>query len=152
MEGRNQDHICRWDIQIQLATHKTPAALHTSAAMGHASSAGCLLNGVSYSVTANSQYSRSRRDSATSWQLLICMHVSHDCCHVFAGMGDKEPGRPADDLVFVIAEKPHSSFTREGNDLHTTVSLPLKIALAGGSVEVRPCWDSLFRYSGMHIL
>eukprot|EP00878_Enallax_costatus_P012794 GHUV01013361.1.p1 GENE.GHUV01013361.1~~GHUV01013361.1.p1 ORF type:complete len:384 (+),score=115.50 GHUV01013361.1:227-1378(+) len=55
----------------------------------------------------------------------------------FAGMGDKEPGRPADDLVFVISEKPHSSYTREGNDLHTTVTLPLKTALAGGTVEVR---------------
>eukprot|EP00878_Enallax_costatus_P044365 GHUV01052918.1.p1 GENE.GHUV01052918.1~~GHUV01052918.1.p1 ORF type:complete len:103 (-),score=10.96 GHUV01052918.1:2-310(-) len=52
-------------------------------------------------------------------------------------MGDKEPGRPADDLVFVISEKPHSSYTREGNDLHTTVTLPLKTALAGGTVEVR---------------
>lgn len=52
-------------------------------------------------------------------------------------MGDKEPGRPADDLVFVIAEKPHSSFTRSGNDLHTTVTLPLKTALTGGSVQVR---------------
>jgi len=33
------------------------------------------------------------------------------------GKGDQEPGRPADDLVFVISEKPHERFTRSGNDL-----------------------------------
>jgi hypothetical protein len=35
----------------------------------------------------------------------------------FAGKGDQEPGRPADDLVFVVSEKPHPRFTRSGNDL-----------------------------------
>jgi hypothetical protein len=45
----------------------------------------------------------------------------HGCCtcvHLFvAGKGDQEPGRPADDLVFVVSEKPHDRFTRSGNDL-----------------------------------
>ncbi len=36
---------------------------------------------------------------------------------MYAGKGDQEPGRPADDLVFVISEKPHDRFTRSGNDL-----------------------------------
>jgi hypothetical protein len=34
-----------------------------------------------------------------------------------AGKGDQEPGRPADDLVLVVSEKPHDRFTRSGNDL-----------------------------------
>ncbi|KAF8069569.1 psi1 [Scenedesmus sp. PABB004] len=51
----------------------------------------------------------------------------------FAGMGDREPGRPADDLVFVIAEKPHPVFTRRGNDLHAVLTLPLLDALRGGA-------------------
>ncbi|KAF6265221.1 hypothetical protein COO60DRAFT_1697828 [Scenedesmus sp. NREL 46B-D3] len=54
----------------------------------------------------------------------------------YAGMGDREPGRPADDLVFVVAEKPHPRFTREGNDLHTSVHLTLLQALEGGSAQV----------------
>lgn len=57
------------------------------------------------------------------------------CC-VSPGMGDKEPGRPADDLVFVVSEKPHSRFKRDGNDLQTTVTLPLMAALTGGSTQV----------------
>jgi DnaJ-class molecular chaperone len=38
-------------------------------------------------------------------------------CYTAAGKGDQEPGRPADDLVFVVSEKPHDRFTRSGNDL-----------------------------------
>lgn len=51
-------------------------------------------------------------------------------------MGDREPGRPADDLVFVVAEKPHPRFSRDGNDLHTSVNLSLLQALQGGSTQV----------------
>jgi DnaJ family protein B protein 4 len=51
-------------------------------------------------------------------------------------MGDQEPGRPADDLVFVVAEKPHPRFTRDGNDLHTSAKLSLLQALQGGGVQV----------------
>lgn len=40
-----------------------------------------------------------------------------------AGKGDQEPGRPADDLVFVVSEKPHDRFTRSGNDLVRCVGL-----------------------------
>lgn len=41
----------------------------------------------------------------------------------FAGKGDERPGRPAGDLVFVIKEKPHPRFRRQGHDLHTTVKV-----------------------------
>jgi DnaJ family protein B protein 4 len=58
-------------------------------------------------------------------------------------MGDREPGRPADDLVFVVAEKPHPRFTREGNDLYTSVTISLLQAVEGGSTQVRPATGSL---------
>lgn len=54
----------------------------------------------------------------------------------YAGKGDQEPGRPADDLVLVVSEKPHDRFTRSGNDLSTTVTLSLVQALEGGSTQV----------------
>eukprot|EP00877_Chromochloris_zofingiensis_P011819 jgi/Chrzof1/6891/Cz02g02100.t1 len=41
----------------------------------------------------------------------------------FPGKGDQEPGRPPEDLVFVITEKPHPNFERRGNDLFTTVQI-----------------------------
>lgn len=53
-----------------------------------------------------------------------------------AGKGDVDAGRPADDLVFVVSEKPHDTFTRKGNDLQTNVTIPLATALAGGTTQV----------------
>ncbi|KAG2493632.1 hypothetical protein HYH03_008149 [Edaphochlamys debaryana] len=54
----------------------------------------------------------------------------------FSGKGDEHPGRPADDLVFIVTTQPHPAFTRQGNDLCTSVKLPLVTALTGGSVAV----------------
>ncbi|KXZ42631.1 hypothetical protein GPECTOR_129g561 [Gonium pectorale] len=54
----------------------------------------------------------------------------------FPGKGDEHPGAPADDLVFIIREQPHPTFTRSGNDLATTVKLPLVTALTGGTAQV----------------
>ena len=50
--------------------------------------------------------------------------------------GDHAIGRTPADVVFVIQEKPHSHFTRVGNDLHYTADLSLNHALCGGTVEV----------------
>eukprot|EP00775_Hariotina_reticulata_P006437 gene6437-6667_t len=54
----------------------------------------------------------------------------------YAGKGDVEPGRPAEDLVFVISEKPNDIYTRKGNDLYATVKISLSTALAGGTAEL----------------
>ena len=44
----------------------------------------------------------------------------------FAGMGnEREDGGPPSDVVFVIEEKAHPSFKRVGDDLETTVTIPL---------------------------
>ena len=54
----------------------------------------------------------------------------------FAKEGDQAIGRTPADVVFVVEEKPHSLFTRDGNDLKYTHSLSLRDALCGGRVEV----------------
>ena len=48
----------------------------------------------------------------------------------FKGVGDQEEGGQQD-LHFVIEEKQHPLFTRDGDDLHFTVELELKEALTG---------------------
>jgi DnaJ-class molecular chaperone len=56
----------------------------------------------------------------------------------FAGKGDElAPGGPSADLVFIVKQKPHAKFTRDGNDLGTNVTLPLVTALTGGTVSVQ---------------
>lgn len=49
----------------------------------------------------------------------------------FPGEGDALPSGKMQDLVFEVEEKPHTSFTRHGDNLHTTVKLTLKEALTG---------------------
>lgn len=48
----------------------------------------------------------------------------------FKGVGDQEEGGQQD-LHFVVEEKKHPLFTREGDDIHYTVDLDLKEALTG---------------------
>ena len=49
----------------------------------------------------------------------------------FPRAGNEQPTGEAQDLVFVVEEKPHDSFVREGNDLVCHLSLSLVDALAG---------------------
>lgn len=49
-----------------------------------------------------------------------------------AGQGEVGPGGgPAGDLYVEVAEKPHEQFTREGSDLHCTLSVPMTSAALG---------------------
>ncbi|GAA5869338.1 hypothetical protein JCM16303_000434 [Sporobolomyces ruberrimus] len=48
----------------------------------------------------------------------------------FAGAGSETPSG-AQDMVFVIEEKPHATFKREGDDLIYTLQVPLVDALSG---------------------
>ncbi|RPD75003.1 DnaJ-domain-containing protein [Lentinus tigrinus ALCF2SS1-7] len=55
----------------------------------------------------------------------------------FPRAGNEQPNGEAQDLVFVVEEKPHERFVRDGNDLITTVKIPLVDALTGsGSKQV----------------
>ncbi|KAL8244345.1 hypothetical protein R6Q59_010603 [Mikania micrantha] len=56
----------------------------------------------------------------------------------FEGMGDKTSGACAADITFVIDEKQHPVFKRNGDDLDVTIELPLVEALTGCTLIV-PC-------------
>ncbi|KAL5249819.1 hypothetical protein ACHWQZ_G018592 [Mnemiopsis leidyi] len=56
----------------------------------------------------------------------------------FPEEGDVFPGRRAQDVVFIVAEKPHAVFKREGDDLHYTAQIPLIDALCGETEIVVP--------------
>lgn len=50
----------------------------------------------------------------------------------FEGKGDEKPGMHPADIIFVIEEKRHHIFKREGDDLELGVEIPLVEALTGG--------------------
>ena len=54
----------------------------------------------------------------------------------FAQEGDQAVGRTPADIIFVVNEKPHTHFTRDGNDLKHTISISLRDALCGCEVNV----------------
>eukprot|EP00054_Salpingoeca_dolichothecata_P011307 m.62805 g.62805 ORF g.62805 m.62805 type:complete len:332 (-) comp19403_c0_seq1:22-1017(-) len=54
----------------------------------------------------------------------------------FAGSGDELNGQPAQDIMFVIEQKPHSVFTREGDNLSAKIPISLKDALCGTTVKL----------------
>ncbi|TDH71246.1 hypothetical protein CCR75_002830 [Bremia lactucae] len=56
----------------------------------------------------------------------------------FEGQGDTLPGRPAQDIVFVVKEKPHSKFKRDGDHLLYHAKLSLRDALLGtGTLTIK---------------
>lgn len=54
----------------------------------------------------------------------------------FPEKGNEQPNVIPADLVFIIDEKPHSIFTREGNDLITIKKISLAEALTGYTVHL----------------
>lgn len=48
----------------------------------------------------------------------------------FSGVGDQEEGG-TQDLHFIVAEKPHPTLTRDGDDIRTNIEIDLKEALTG---------------------
>lgn len=49
----------------------------------------------------------------------------------FAGESDEAPNQEPGDLIFVVVQKPHSVFTRSGNDLTVEKTITLQEALCG---------------------
>lgn len=82
----------------------------------------------------------------------------------FKGVGDEIEGTKQD-LHFVIKEKPHSLFVRNGDDLIATITIPLKEALTGWKRQIQtidgknlgvshsgptpPTWKEVFPSQGM---
>jgi len=57
----------------------------------------------------------------------------------YPGEGGVVPGYPSEkpaDLIFVVDEKPHSVFTREGNDLYMKKKITLEEALLGTKLSI----------------
>uniref|UniRef100_A0A1I7Y419 DnaJ_C domain-containing protein n=1 Tax=Steinernema glaseri TaxID=37863 RepID=A0A1I7Y419_9BILA len=54
----------------------------------------------------------------------------------FPKEGDQRPGRVPADIVFVIKDKPHPKFKRNGCDIRYTHKMSLKDALCGSVVHV----------------
>ncbi|XP_057948993.1 uncharacterized protein LOC131144385 [Malania oleifera] len=54
----------------------------------------------------------------------------------FPEKGNEQPNVVPSDLIFIIDEKPHSTFTREGNDLVVTQRISLAEALTGYTVHL----------------
>lgn len=54
----------------------------------------------------------------------------------FEGMGNETPGTYPADVTFIVAEKRHPLFIREGDDLQLTVEIPLVKALTGCNISV----------------
>lgn len=54
----------------------------------------------------------------------------------FPGKGNEQVNQLPADLVFIIDEKPHDVFTREGNDLIVTLKISLVEALTGYTVHL----------------
>ncbi|CAI0468872.1 unnamed protein product [Linum tenue] len=54
----------------------------------------------------------------------------------FPEKGNEQPNLIPSDLIFIIDEKPHSTFTRDGNDLVVTKKIPLAEALTGGTINL----------------
>ncbi|KAK7328287.1 hypothetical protein VNO77_22390 [Canavalia gladiata] len=54
----------------------------------------------------------------------------------FEGVGDEKPGYLPADIVFLIDEKTHPLFSRDGNNLEICVEIPLVDALTGCSIPI----------------
>ena len=54
----------------------------------------------------------------------------------FPEKGNEQPNVLPADLVFILDEKPHSTFTRDGNDLVVTQTISLVEALTGYTVRL----------------
>ena len=54
----------------------------------------------------------------------------------FPREGDQSVGRIPSDIIFIIGQKEHKEFTRDGNDLRYKTTISLKQALCGGKIEV----------------
>ncbi|XP_069936709.1 dnaJ protein homolog 1-like [Cherax quadricarinatus] len=60
---------------------------------------------------------------------------------IFEHEGNKFPGKNPEDVIFVIRDKPHQYFKRDGVNLQYTAKLTLRDALCGTQVEIPTLTD-----------
>jgi len=54
----------------------------------------------------------------------------------FNRVGDQYPGKIPADIAFIIKDKPHPVFTRDGHNIKFTYKIPLRDALCGSVVQI----------------
>jgi len=54
----------------------------------------------------------------------------------FEGKGNERPGAFREDIIFIISEKRHQLFRRDGDDLELSVKIPLAEALSGCTILI----------------
>lgn len=54
----------------------------------------------------------------------------------FQREGDQVPGKIPADIIFIIRDKPHVTFKREGSDIRYSAKVTLKQALCGTTIRV----------------
>ena len=59
----------------------------------------------------------------------------------FSKEGDQVPGKVPADIAFIIRDKPHSVFTRDGSNLIYLAKISLRDALCGATVRVPTLLD-----------
>ena len=75
-------------------------------------------------------------DSKTTISVPISKGMSDGEQIKFEGFADEKPDHKTGDVIFTIKTKPHNRFTRNGNDLKTTINISLKEALTGFHREI----------------
>jgi DnaJ homolog subfamily B member 4 len=106
---------------------------------------GCSLEELYLGTQRRMKISRKKYDQATGATRLVPELLTIDVKPgwkkgtkiTFQEKGDERPGHIPADIVFVVDEKPHTTFKRDGNDLVYVVRLPLRDALCGTTVELQ---------------
>jgi DnaJ family protein A protein 2 len=70
-------------------------------------------------------------------QVYVDKGMRHGQKIVFSGESDEAPGQEPGDIIFVLIEKKHEVFKRNGNDLYMETTIPLIEALAGFSFTIK---------------
>eukprot|EP01114_Cavostelium_apophysatum_P012484 TRINITY_DN27_c1_g1_i3.p1 TRINITY_DN27_c1_g1~~TRINITY_DN27_c1_g1_i3.p1 ORF type:complete len:414 (+),score=140.96 TRINITY_DN27_c1_g1_i3:129-1370(+) len=70
-------------------------------------------------------------------QVYIDKGMAHGQKIVFSGEADEAPGMEPGDIIFIISEKKHEVFRRQGVDLYMECSIPLIEALGGFQFTVK---------------
>jgi len=70
-------------------------------------------------------------------QVYVDKGMKHGQKIVFSGESDEAPGQEPGDIIFVLIEKKHEVFERNGNDLYMEATIPLVEALGGFAFTVK---------------
>jgi DnaJ-class molecular chaperone len=70
----------------------------------------------------------------------------------FVEEGDQSPGTLPADIIFIIKQKQHSVFQRDGNNLRYTVDIPLRDALCGTFISIPNMKGHVHRHQCVNVV